>query len=86
MNWRHLQAFVWLRWRLLANQWRRAGALNSVLMMIVSVAAILMVIPLLIGSFMLGLLCDPQSRAGASDVCLGRTDRRLPVLSGPSAW
>ena len=28
MNWQHLQAFVWLRWRLLRNQWRRAGALN----------------------------------------------------------
>ena len=26
MNWQHLQAFVWLRWRLLKNQWRRGGA------------------------------------------------------------
>ena len=25
VNWQHLQAFVWLRWRLLVNQWRRAG-------------------------------------------------------------
>ena len=23
VNWQHLQAFVWLRWRLLVNQWRR---------------------------------------------------------------
>ena len=37
MNWQHLQAFVWLRWRLLVNQWRRAGAFNAVLMMIVTV-------------------------------------------------
>ena len=31
MNGRHLQAFLWLRWRLLANQWRRAGRVNAVL-------------------------------------------------------
>ena len=30
VNWQHLQAFVWLRWRLLVNQWRRAGAVNAV--------------------------------------------------------
>ena len=24
VNWQHLRAFVWLRWRLLRNQWRRA--------------------------------------------------------------
>ena len=28
VNWRHLRAFVWLRWRLMANQWRRAGAVQ----------------------------------------------------------
>ena len=33
MNWRHLRAFVWLRWRLLHNHWRRGGTLNAVLMM-----------------------------------------------------
>ena len=29
MNWQHLQAFVWLRWRLLWNQWRRPPASMS---------------------------------------------------------
>ena len=61
MNWRHMQAFIWLRWRLLLNQWRRAGAFNAVLMMIVSVAALVTAIPLLIGSFMLGLYAIPKA-------------------------
>ena len=37
MNWQHLQAFLWLRWRLLVNQWRRGGAVNAVLMTILAV-------------------------------------------------
>ena len=61
MNWRHLQAFVWLRWRLLRNQWRRAGAFNAVLLLIVSFAAMVMAIPLGIGSFMLGLYAIPRA-------------------------
>ena len=61
MNWKHLQAFVWLRWRLLKNQWRRAGAVNAVLMMIVSVGALVTAIPLFIGCFMLGLYAIPEA-------------------------
>ena len=37
MNWQHLRAFVWLRWRLLANRWQRGGTVNAVLMTIVAV-------------------------------------------------
>ena len=37
MNWEHFKAFVWLRWRLLYNQARRAGVFNAVLHMIVAV-------------------------------------------------
>ena len=61
MNWQHLQAFVWLRWRLLVNQWRRAGAVNAVLMMIVIVGALVTAIPLFIGCFMLGLYVIPKA-------------------------
>lgn len=61
MNWQHLQAFLWLRWRLLANQWRRGGALNAVLMMIVVVSAIVVAIPLLVASFVLGLYTLPKA-------------------------
>ena len=62
MNWQHFKAFVWLRWRLLYNQARRAGALNAILTMIVVVAAILTVIPLFIGSLMLGLFAIPKAQ------------------------
>lgn len=55
MNWRHLQAFVWLRWRLLANGWRRSGTLNFVVMMILAVCALLSVVPLFLGCFLAGL-------------------------------
>ncbi len=61
MNWQHLKAFVWLRWRLLKNQWRKAGAVNAVLMMIVSIGALVTAIPLFIGCFMLGLYLIPQA-------------------------
>jgi ABC-2 type transport system permease protein len=59
VNWQHLQAFVWLRWRLLKNQWRRAGAVNAALMMIVSIGALFTAIPLFIGCFTLGLYVIP---------------------------
>ena len=34
MNWQHLKTFLWLRWRLGANQLRRAGAVNFVVLVI----------------------------------------------------
>jgi hypothetical protein len=61
VNWRHFQAIVWLRWRLLRNQWRRAGALNAVLMMVVALAALLTAIPLFIGSYVLGMYAIPKA-------------------------
>lgn len=61
MNWRHLRAFVWLRWRLLVNQWRRAGRLNAVLMMVVVVAALVTAAPLFLGCFVLGTYAIPKA-------------------------
>ena len=64
VNWQHLQAFVWLRWRLLVNQWRRGGALNAVLMMILaSCASIALAIPLFIGCLLLGTVRVSRGRA-----------------------
>ena len=62
MNWEHLKAFVWLRWRLLYNQNRKAGALNAVLTTIVFVGALLATIPVFIGSLMLGLYAIPKAQ------------------------
>jgi hypothetical protein len=61
VTWKHLLAFVWLRWRLMINQWRRAGALNAVLMMIVAFGALAMAVPLFIGCFALGLFVIPKA-------------------------
>src|SRR5262245_3295913 len=41
MNRQHLLAFVWLRWRILANQVRRGGSLNFVLTMLFAAVAFL---------------------------------------------
>ena len=61
MNWQHLRAFVWLRRRMLVNQWRRAGAFNAVLMMIVAFGLLVIAVPLFIGCFMLGLYLIPKA-------------------------
>jgi hypothetical protein len=61
VNWQHLQAFLWLRWRLLYNQWRRAGALNAVLMMIIVIGALATAIPLFVGCFMAGIYLIPKA-------------------------
>jgi hypothetical protein len=59
--WQQLQAFFWLRWRLLVNQWRRAGAVNLVLMMILVVAALVTALPLFVGSLALGVYLIPKA-------------------------
>ncbi|HEX5445679.1 MAG TPA: hypothetical protein VFW87_17760 [Pirellulales bacterium] len=55
MNWQHLRTFLWLRWRLFANQARRWGTLNYVLMMIVAVCAVGIALPLFIVCFLIGV-------------------------------
>jgi hypothetical protein len=61
VNWRHLQAFVWLRWRLLNNQWRRGGSVNAVLMMLATLVALAAAVPVFIASFVLGLYAIPKA-------------------------
>jgi hypothetical protein len=61
VNWQHLKAFVWVRWRLMMNQWRRAGRLNAILMSILAVSALATAIPLLIGSTALGIYLIPKA-------------------------
>lgn len=51
----HLAAFLWLRWRLLANQWRRAGTFNAVVMTILAVGTVVLAVPLFIGCVALGV-------------------------------
>jgi hypothetical protein len=62
LNWQHLTAFLWLRWRLMINQWSRAGTLNAVLMTIVAVGAVLLAVPLFVGSLLLGVQFLPKAQ------------------------
>lgn len=54
MNWAHLSAFIWLRWRLRRNQFRRAGALNFVLLILAAVGAVLLALAAFAGAFAIG--------------------------------
>jgi hypothetical protein len=60
LNWQHLTAFLWLRWRLMINQWSRGGSFNAVLMMIVAVGALLLAVPLFIGALVFGVQFFPK--------------------------
>jgi len=61
MNREHLRAFLWLRWRLMRNQWRRGGPVNAVLMTIVAVSLLVMALPLFAISFAVGLFVFPKT-------------------------
>lgn len=61
MNWEHLKAFCWLRWRLSANAWRRGGAINALLMTILAIGTFVMAVPLFVGCFVLGLYVFPKA-------------------------
>jgi ABC-2 type transport system permease protein len=61
VNWEHLRAFVWLRWRLSVNQWRRGGAFNALLMIIVAVGLVVVAVPLFVACFALGFYAFPKA-------------------------
>jgi ABC-2 type transport system permease protein len=42
MNWEQLKTILWLRWRLMCNQWRRGGGLGAVFAAIVIVGALML--------------------------------------------
>ncbi len=62
MNWEHLRAFIWLRWRLLVNQLRRAGFANNMLLTLVTVGAALLTIPIFFGSLVGGLFAFREAQ------------------------
>ena len=61
MNIPHFRAFVWLRWRLFANQLTRGGIFSQILLGILAVGAVFGAIGLLILSFLAGLLLMPEA-------------------------
>ncbi|WP_435017194.1 ABC transporter permease [Tundrisphaera sp. TA3] len=61
MNIEHLRAFVWLRWRILYNTARKAGAVSAALMVVIVVGLVATAIPNLIGTFALGAYLIPKA-------------------------
>ena len=53
MNWEQLKTILWLRWRLMCNQWRRGGGLGAVVAVLVSS-----------GAFVLAAVCFISGLAG----------------------
>jgi hypothetical protein len=56
VNWEHLRTFLWLRWRLRANQLRRGGMLNRILLGMAAVAVVLLSICGFVGGFFVAAL------------------------------
>jgi len=42
MNWEQLKIILWLRWRLMGNQWRRGGGLGAVIAVLVGAGAFML--------------------------------------------
>ncbi|HEY5316296.1 MAG TPA: hypothetical protein VIK18_27450, partial [Pirellulales bacterium] len=61
MNWAHLRAFFWLRWRLRANHLKRGGLAGAVLQAALAVLAVLTAVGLLVGFFFAGLLLPAET-------------------------
>lgn len=61
MNLQHLSAFMWLRWRLRVNQFRKAGTLNAVLFAIFIVLVFGAALGLLVAGFVVGFLVLPDA-------------------------
>lgn len=61
MNREHFRAFVWLRWRLRVNQFRKLGALNFIFFVFIAVCSVISAIGLAITGFFVGWLALPQA-------------------------
>jgi ABC-2 type transport system permease protein len=55
VNREHLQAFLWLRWRLRVNQFRKAGAVNAVFFAVLVALGLVAAVTLFIAGLLVGL-------------------------------
>lgn len=65
MNREHLKAFLWLRWRLRVNQFRKAGTVNAVLFTIFAVCCLLASVMLFVIGLLVGLFAFQNAPAYA---------------------
>jgi len=56
MNREQLKTILWLRWRLMSNQWRRSGGLGAVLTVLVGIGALVLMALSFIGGLTGGIL------------------------------
>ena len=61
MNWNHLSALVWLRWRLRVNQLRRGGVGNQVVLAILAALVVMSAASLFVGGLVVGAAVLPQA-------------------------
>ncbi|MBI1831465.1 MAG: hypothetical protein HYR84_08450 [Planctomycetes bacterium] len=61
MNWQHFLAFLWLRWRLFANQMTRGGIVGQIILLLGASSAGLLTITLVVTSFLLGFFVLPDT-------------------------
>jgi hypothetical protein len=60
VNWRHLYAFLWLRWRIRYNQIKKAGALNAIITAMALISMIPGVLILFSGALAVGMFALPM--------------------------
>jgi len=60
VNWQHLKTIAWLRWRLTSNQWKKGGAINAVLWLILLIFVAITAVASLFLSFAVGILIAPR--------------------------
>ncbi len=58
----HLRTMLWLRWRLSRNQWRRGGALNAILMIVVVYAGLVLAAIGGVAGLAAGIFALPHAR------------------------
>jgi hypothetical protein len=65
VNREHFKAFLWLRWRLRVNQFRKAGALNAAIFAIFAVCCLMAAVMLFITGLLVGLFAFESAPAYA---------------------
>jgi ABC-2 type transport system permease protein len=63
VNWQHFRAFLWLRWRLRVNQFKRGGVANAIILGILAVATVIAAISLFVIFFLVGLFISSWETA-----------------------
>ncbi len=64
MIWQHFKTIVWLRWRMSANQWKKGGALNAVLGVLLLILCLLGAVTSFFVALLVGIFAMPEIPPG----------------------